>query len=40
MALDDTRLIHANAHHMATVIENADTALARIADPLLAHLRP
>ncbi|TNF58594.1 MAG: NLP/P60 hydrolase [Rhodobacteraceae bacterium] len=40
MALDDTRLIHANAHHMATVIEDADTALARIGDPLLAHLRP
>ena len=40
MALDDARLIHANAHHMATVIEPADAALARIADPLVAHLRP
>lgn len=40
MALDDARLIHANAHHMATAIEDADAALARIADPLLAHLRP
>lgn len=40
MALDDARLIHANAHHMATAIEDADAALVRITDPLLAHLRP
>ncbi|MDA0961508.1 MAG: NlpC/P60 family protein [Proteobacteria bacterium] len=40
MALDDARLIHANAYHMATAIEDADTAVTRINDPLLAHLRP
>jgi cell wall-associated NlpC family hydrolase len=39
MALDDTRLVHANAHHMMTVIEDADATRARIGAPL-AHLRP
>jgi len=32
MMLDDTRLIHANAHHMAVAIEPLATAVARIAE--------
>lgn len=32
IALDDTRLIHANAHHMAVAIEPAEDAAARIAE--------
>ena len=31
MVVDDTRLIHANAHAMATCYEDIDTAIARIA---------
>jgi hypothetical protein len=30
--LDETRLLHANAHHMATAIEPVGQAIARIAD--------
>jgi cell wall-associated NlpC family hydrolase len=30
MMLDETRLLHANAHHMAVAIEPADEAIARI----------
>ncbi len=30
IALDDHRLIHANAHHMAVAIEEAETAIRRI----------
>ncbi len=31
MMLDDRRLIHANAHHMAVAIEPLAEAIARIA---------
>ncbi len=31
MMLDETRLIHANAHHMAVAIEPLSAAVARIA---------
>lgn len=40
MLLDDSGLIHANAFHMQTVIESVQSAVERIADPVLAHLRP
>jgi len=40
MLLDDSHLIHANAFHMQTVIESVQSAVDRIADPVLAHLRP
>jgi len=32
MMLDETRLLHANAHHMATVIEPVSDAITRIAE--------
>lgn len=32
MVVDDTRLIHANAHHMAVAYEGIEAAMARIAD--------
>jgi len=44
MALDDRRLIHATAFHMAVVVENIKEVIARIADqghgPVLARRRP
>jgi hypothetical protein len=30
MMLDEARLIHANAHHMAVAVEPLDEAIARI----------
>lgn len=40
MALDQDRIIHANAFHMKTVIEDANTALDRITEPFLGLFRP
>ena len=44
MALDDTTLIHANAHHMAVAYEGIADAIARIESqgdgPVTAHIRP
>lgn len=43
LVVDTHSLIHANAHHMVTRIENTQTALRRIEKqglPLLAHIRP
>ena len=43
LAMDENRLVHANAHHMVTVAEDAHAALTRLADhglPLVAHIRP
>lgn len=42
MVVDATRLIHANAHHMAVAYEDIETAIARIAareGPVTAHRR-
>ena len=43
MAVDPTRIIHANAHHMAVAIEPAEEAIARIAaqgdGPVIARRR-
>ena len=43
LMLDGVRLLHANAHHMATAIEPLDEALARIEQagvPFLGYRRP
>lgn len=43
MVVDEDRLIHANAHHMAVTYENITQALQRIAPndcPLTSHKRP
>ncbi len=43
MVVDDTRLIHANAHHMAVAYEGIDEAITRIEaqgdGPVLARRR-
>lgn len=40
MVVDAHTLIHANAHHMATRLENVNAALGRISDLYLGHIRP
>ena len=40
MVVDAHTIIHANAHHMATRLEDLKSTMARITDKYLGHIRP